>query len=170
MAKKKVKAQSKKQSSVGWIVAVVVIVVIAALILNRGKETAAPVTTEVQKEAAVEKEAWTTSTAPEFDKACKSVAVGVIPGSLNKSADNVVTFNLKNNGRVPIEGTYFEFSDGVKKAYRKNSDPIKETEILNYKVSLDDVAKELGAAVVKFTVYPVQAGKACANAALKVIK
>jgi hypothetical protein len=185
MAKKKAKksaAPSRKESgnSMGWVIAaIVVIVIIAFLVLRPGREGAME-----KKEGAEQPTApaggLQQTTAPEFNKKCTvpnsptGPTIGIVPGTLNDE-NGVVTVTFKNNGRVAIEGTYFEFSDvkgsaaSGKTIFRKNTDVVEPSKTITYTVDLNQVGTELGAAVDTFTIYPIQDGKACENSRVFVI-
>ncbi len=164
MAKKKVKGPAKNTST-GWIVAVIVIVIIAALLFSKvGKET----TTEVSKEEAAP-EGMQKAAAPAMEPKCDGIAIGIVPGTKTVSG-NVVTATFKNAARTALEGTYFEFSDGVNKIYRKNMQAVEAMGTIEYVVDLNEVAKELGSAVKTFVIYPMKDGKACSGARIYVIK
>jgi len=108
------------------------------------------------------------SNAPEMNSKCTAVA-GIVPGTLKKEGSKV-TVSFKNNGKVGIEGSYFEFSGVDKKAYRKNSDAVAQGETVTYTVDLDDAANELGSPVKAFVVFPIQEEKACMNQRMVVIE
>lgn len=161
MAKKKAKA-IKKQSpvresnSMGWIIAAIVVVVIIAFLVMKGGTVKT-----AEKAAAPAKGELTTSAAPEMNKKC-TIAIGVVPGTKTVTGSNVaITF--KNNGRVAMEGSYFEFSDGTKSIFRKNTDTVAPGATITFKVDLGQISSELGINVRKYIVYPIQGGKACEN-------
>jgi hypothetical protein len=107
------------------------------------------------------------SVAPAMDDKCIVVA-GIVPGSIKSLIDGVsVTF--KNNGRTSIKGSYFEFSNGEAKAYRKNSDALAPGEQVTYDVKFDDAASEIGSAIKSFVIIPIQDEKACINQRMVVI-
>ncbi len=107
------------------------------------------------------------SEAPTFDTKCNVVA-GVISGSLQRVGDKI-SFTFKNNGKVTIEGSYFEASNNDVKAYRKNTDSLEPGKDITYSIDLDDVSKEVGVKVNSFVVLPIQNGKACLNQRMIVI-
>lgn len=159
MAKKKARraAPAKGGNALWWIVAIVVIILVAWFYMK----PAAPTT---GTQAAPEKGALTTSTAPEMLNYCnKLLAIGVEQGTL-KVVNNIATVEFKNSGKVAIEGTYFEFIDNTgKAAYKKNADNIDVGAKITYTVDLAQVGTELGSSVKTFVLYPVEGGKACKN-------
>lgn len=164
MAKKKHAKAAKRESpvresnSMGWIIAAIVVVVIIAFLVMKG---GTPTKTAEKETAPVAKGEVTASAAPPMDKKC-TIAIGVVPGTKKVDGNNVaITF--KNNGRTAMEGSYFEFSDGTKSVYRKNTDTVAPGATITFKVDLGQVASELGINIRKYVVYPVQGGKACEN-------
>ena len=107
------------------------------------------------------------SSAPPFDSKCTVVA-GVIPGSIN-NVDGEISFTFKNNGKINIEGSYFEASNQEVKAYRQNTESLEPGKEITYSIDLNDVSTEVGIAVKSFVVLPVQNGKACLNQRMIVI-
>ena len=167
MAKKKAKVTSKQGSPIRWIIAIVVVVIVIALFARNGGEEPTQVAEQpvVQE---VEKGALASAATPEFNKACKGIAIGLVPGS-KSVADNVVTATFKNSAKVTLEGAYFEFGSGDNMVYRKNTDAIGGGDTMEYVVDLNEVASELGSAVMTFTVYPSLDGKACVNSRVFVV-
>ncbi|MBS3115828.1 hypothetical protein J4482_04380 [Candidatus Woesearchaeota archaeon] len=164
MAKKK---QAKREAparsesnSMGWIVAAIVVVVIIAFLVMKGGLT--PSKSAEKPDAAPEQEALVASAVPPMEKKC-TLAIGVVPGTKSVQGNNIaITF--KNNGRVAMEGTYFEFSDKAGKVvYKKNADSVAAGATITYKVDLAQVSSEVGIGIKKFVIYPVQDGKACEN-------
>ena len=133
-----------------------------AVVEEKTETTETAQTTETQTSSPVFK-----SEAPAFDSKCTVVA-GVIPGSII-NADSKITFTLKNNGKVVIEGSYFEASNEDKKAYRKNSESLEPGKEITYSIDLNDVSTEVGIKVKSFVVLPIQNGKACMNQRMIVI-
>ena len=167
MAKKKQAKSAKREAParsdsnlMGWIVAAIVVVVIIAFLVMNGGVT--PGKSAKKADAAPEQGALVASVAPPMEKKC-TLAIGVVPGTKTVQGSNVaITF--KNNGRVAMEGTYFEFSDNAGKViYKKNADSTAAGATVTYNVDLGQVGTELGIGVKKFVIYPIQNGKACEN-------
>ncbi|MEK6886757.1 MAG: hypothetical protein AABW88_02905 [Nanoarchaeota archaeon] len=167
MARKKQSKSTKRElpaksdsNSMGWIVAaIVVVVIIAFLVMNGGLP---PAKSADKPTTASEQGSLVTSAAPPMEKKC-TIAIGVVPGTKTVQGNNVaITF--KNNGRVAMEGTYFEFSDKAGKViYKKNTDSTAAGATVAYKVDLSQAGTELGIGIKKFVIYPIQNGKACEN-------
>ena len=160
-AKAKKEAPSKRESnSMGWIIAAIVVVVIIAFVALKNSKPVIVAEEPIVKEA--EKGIVNTSPTPEMDKKC-TLAIGAVPGTRSVQGD-VVSITFKNNGKVAVEGAYFEFSDGEGNvAYKKNTDTIQPLGKLEYKIDLGQASIEAGIAISKFVIYPVQNGKACEN-------
>jgi hypothetical protein len=164
----------ERQRSRWWQWALVLILIIGLVIFF--PRQSAPVTSQQETTAAPTQETTTPiesktafkSEAPSFDSHCTVVA-GVVPGSI-KTVDSTVTFTFKNNGKVTIEGSYFEASNEAVKAYRQNSDKLEPGKEVSYSIDLNSVSNEVGVQVKKFVVLPVQNSKACENQRMLVVQ
>ncbi len=166
--------RDERSSNTGLIVGVIILVLAIGLVVYfLSQPTTASSVQTVQQQAPVAQEnsvpavVSTASSAPNVNTKC-SVVAGIVPGSIKTTASTVsVTF--KNNGHLPIEGSYFEFSAGDKKSYQKNSDAVAPGKSISYTVNLDDASTALGMKVTSFVVLPIQDGQACLNQRMIVI-
>ncbi|MBN2420972.1 hypothetical protein JXB27_01700 [Candidatus Woesearchaeota archaeon] len=172
----------ERQNSFGWLWLIFLFVAIGLVVLflmqqktgsqapsQTVQETSAPSASESSTPGASSAQPnVAASSAPEIDRSCTAVA-GIVPGTTVRDG-NVITVSFKNNGKVGIEGSYFEFSSGEKKIYKMNSEAVAIGGLVTYTVDLDDAAGELGSEVKSFVILPIQNGKACLNQRMVVIK
>lgn len=189
MAKKKTqakKAPSKKEGgALGWIIAAIVVIVILFLVVKCTTKEEVTTQTTAPDTTATEKGGMYTATAPEMNEKCvvagspTGPTIGIVPGS-QVLKDGVLSVTFKNNGKVAISSTYFEFADLTGKTqtgqtigkaiFKQNNDAIAIGETIKYDVDLNQVSQELGAALYAFSIYPTMDGKACLNGKQFVIK
>ncbi|MBN2420663.1 hypothetical protein JXB27_00105 [Candidatus Woesearchaeota archaeon] len=188
MTKKKQakKAASKKEGgALGWIIAAIVVIVILFLVVKCATKEEVTTETTAPETTATEKGGLYSTTAPEINAKCvvagspTGPTIGVVPGT-QVLKDGVLSVTFKNNGKIDISSTVFEFADLTGKVvtgdvmgkaiYRQNNDAIAPGETITYNVDLDQVSQELGAKLYAFSIYPTMDGKACLNGKQFVIK